>query len=136
MLWIVEGRVGFIKIGVVATISRFFSFFFLMCITAWNIAKYELSLIHIFPYIGRIVCVFSKYGKIQISSCPYTGKYRLEKVHISAYFKQYMLALLSSNVKDSYKFFLKISVILAVCTLNSSSVQDFTKGSVKVHSFV
>ena len=106
VLSIVEGGVGFIKIGVVVTISRFFfCCFFFMYITAWNMPKYGLFLIRIFPYIDRMVCVFWKYGKIQMSFCPYAGEYRLEKVRVSAYFRQYMLALLSSNAIDSYNFF-------------------------------
>ena len=61
--------------------------------------KYGLSLIRIFPYMNRIIFVFSriwtelenlsKYGKMRIRFCPYTGKYGSEKACISAFFIQW-----------------------------------------------
>ena len=49
-------------------------------------AEMQLSLIYIFPDVGRIVSIFSKYGKIRIQFGPYWEKYGLEKARISAYF--------------------------------------------------
>ena len=60
-------------------------------LTAWNMPKYGLSLIRIFPYVGRIISDFShnpKYEKIWIRLFPYTRKYMSEKAYISAYFTQ------------------------------------------------
>ena len=66
--------------------------------TARNMPKYRLSLIRIFPYVDKIVSVFSriwtelenlsKYGEIRIRFRPHTGKYGSEKARILAYFTQ------------------------------------------------
>ena len=59
-------------------------------------------------YVGRIVSVFSriwteslilsKYGKIRIRFCPYTGKYGSKKARFSGYFTQCLADILSPNL--------------------------------------
>ena len=56
--------------------------------TVWKMMKYGLSLIRNFLYLDKIF-PYSKYGKIRIRFCLYTGKYGLEKARIWAYFTQW-----------------------------------------------
>ena len=61
--------------------------------------KHGLSLIRNFPYMDRIISVFSriltesknlsKYGKIRWRFCPYTWKYGSRKAHFSAFFTKW-----------------------------------------------
>ena len=75
--------------------------------------KCKLSLIQIFLYTDRIIFVFShiwtqlenlsKYGKMRIQKCPYTGKYGSEKARILAFFIQWSprkAALTFSKLRD------------------------------------
>ena len=117
-------------------IQRFNDSFFFWFVSLREMCRNTILLWSVLSRIDRTVCVFSKYRKIRIPFCPYAGKYKLEKFRVLAYFRHYMFALPSSNIIDSYKNFLKIWVVFAVCTLNSSKVQGFTEGSVTVHSFV
>ena len=81
MFSIVEGRVGFIKIGVVATISRFFSFFFDVhhCVKYSKIRTfsdpyfpvYRQNRVRIFKIRENTDIILSLYGKIQIRESPY-----------------------------------------------------------------
>ena len=49
--------------------------------SAWNMLKYGLCLIRIFPYMDRIIPYFPVFGQ-NLLSCPNTGKYGLEKARI------------------------------------------------------
>ena len=56
--------------------------------------KYGLSLVRVFPYTDRIISAFSciSYSDIVVESFQVwenTGKYRSEKAHILAVFKQW-----------------------------------------------
>ena len=50
-------------------------------LTAWNVQKYGLSLILIFPDIDRIVYVFSVFGQ-NSRFCANTEKYKYDSAHI------------------------------------------------------
>ena len=56
-----------------------------ICRIAWSIPKCRLSLIRILPYMDRIASDY-RIVSYRIRFCPYTGKYRSEKAHISRYF--------------------------------------------------
>ena len=82
-------------------------------LTAWIVPKDRVFLICIFPYVGRIVSdfscfwieypVLSKYGKIQIRFCPYTGKYCSEKARILACFTQSLAEHFQSKFRATRK---------------------------------
>ena len=57
-------------------------------LTKFTHLKIGPNSIRIFPYLDRIPSL-SIWGKMQTRFCPYTGKYRLEKACISAYFTQW-----------------------------------------------
>ena len=76
-------------------------------------------------YVGRIVSVFSriwteslilsKYWKIRIRFCPYTGKYGSKKACISGYFTQCLADILSHNL-ELHKNFKFCQCAKIVCT--------------------
>ena len=113
MLSIIEGGVRFIKIRVFITISCFCLCYH--CVKYAEIWTFPVPYFPVYRQKDRIVYIFSKYGKVWIPFCLHTGKYKLDKVCILAYFRQYIVALLGSNVIDSCKHFMKIWVVFAIC---------------------